>query len=153
MADTQHTPCSFHDTNEPLGAVNLRIAIDGMTLAELTGGCNECGANAPGIGIGVGEGSIEGTPSWTLLDQTEPNGVARTPQVGQYIGGAGFTLRDGTDWINSGGVSGKGITGINVYDRPDRPTDNTEGVTAPNNVDGQAQLVTLAAGWVSDGTP
>ena len=47
------------------------------------------GGNNPGIGISTENPELaESLPSWTLLDQ---HGNARTPQIGQSIGGTGIT--------------------------------------------------------------
>lgn len=146
MADTSFKPVGFVNAT----AVLLRAAE--VSAPAFAGGCNEAAACSPGIGIGIDQGAVV-VNDWTLLDQTEPAGAARTPQVGAYIGNDGFTSRASGDGVESGGSAGKGTVGINVYDRPDRPADNSQGVTAPTSVDGQAELNVLATGWESDGTP
>ena len=131
MADTSKEPTAFYDAT----AAFLRVTNDGIDGLTLAGGCNEAGACAPGIGINSAGGELQSrNDEWTLLDQ---DGDTRVPQVSQAIGG--IAIGDGID--------GKGTVGINVYTRTDY-----DDPAAPT-VDGQAQLVDLATGWASDGTP
>ena len=96
--------------------------------ADFDGGLNQGAACAPAVGINVGVANIAGSDNqFTLLDQDE---AARTPQVGQHIGGDGL----------GDGVSGKGTEGVGVVTN-DASGDGT--VTE----DGEATLVSLAAGW------
>lgn len=85
-------------------------------------------SNAPGVGVATDNAGLEQSlPSWTRLDQDE---AARTPQVSQIIGGGGPT-----------GQSGKGLQPVEVV------TNNNSG-DGSVIADKEAQLVTLAAGWV-----
>ena len=102
------------------------------------------GGNNPGIGISTeNPGLAESLPSWTLLDQ---HGNARTPQIGQSIGGTGITSVG--SWPGSGGTEGTlpdaairfGANPANVNGAPN----NNAAITIGSN----ARLVTLAAGWV-----
>lgn len=117
---------------------------DGLPAASFVGGMNLGAANAPGIGIGIGTLELVGEPQqFTLLDQ---DAAARTPQVGDVIGGAGFVDRSGGDWSSSGGTAGKG----------DEPVE-TGAVSASGDgtVTGvePVWLQSLAAGWIADPTP
>jgi hypothetical protein len=102
--------------------------------ADFSNGCNNA-SNSPGVGIATANPNLTGNPEqWTLLDQF---GDARTPQIGQLIGGPGYS-----DPGTSSGESGT------------EPTDQfIIGVSNPSNdgtvtVQGTANLATLAAGWV-----
>lgn len=125
----QKEPTFFRD-----GAAALSRGTETGKSDEFNTGCNKAGSCAPGIGINIDGGVLgEDAEKWTLLDQ---DGAARTPQVGQHIGGSGL----------GDGVEGKGTVGIDV---------GTIEATNDGNVtvDGQAQLTDLATGWTSDGTP
>ena len=59
-----------------------------VPLASFDNGCNLAGAG-PGIGINALGGAVVGTPEqFTLLDQF---GNARVGQLGQHIGGPGYS--------------------------------------------------------------
>ena len=104
-----------------------------VPLASFDNGCNLAGAG-PGIGINALGGAVVGTPEqFTLLDQF---GNARVGQLGQHIGGPGYsaagtsngqegTLPDGV--IRTGTVS---LTGDGVV-----------------TITGNMNLNTLALGW------
>ena len=153
-------PTAFVDTRG-LGARALRGLELDAGLAQFTGGCNEAGSNSPGIGIDVDGGArLEDPTTWTLQDQGDaldnPMVAAdREPQVGQYLGGGGYEIRDGddADTFVSTGVPGKGTVAIQVFNREERPADPVEGNVAPNANIGGAEFPTLGIGWRSDGTP
>lgn len=94
---------------------------------DFSGGMNNGGC-APGIGINVGVANVS-ADDFTLLDQDED---ARTPQVGQYIGGDGL----------GEGQTGKGTVGIIVVTND---ADGEGGITDT----GDATLTTLSTGWVA----
>ena len=98
--------------------------------ASFVNGMNNASCQ-PGVGISGDNPDLIGTPEqFTLLDQ---DGAARTPQLGQSIGGVAF--EDGDD--------GVATQAIDLVDPADDSGDGT--VT----VDGTgATLTTLAAGWV-----
>ena len=116
-------PTTFVDTATVASRVSDYPVSTDFSTGMNNGGC------APGIGINVGVANVS-ADDFTLLDQDED---ARTPQVGQYIGG------DGLDE----GTSGKGTVGISVVTND---TDGEGGVT----VTGDATLNSLATGWISD---
>ena len=181
---SQAKPTKFENTT----ARGLRVTETGKNLLSFSAACNPPASNSPGIGITVTTPATAPLPpttavgmqgwNWTLLTQgfKNPNvpgavvaPVARTPQVGQVIGGNGDTPRTGNQqytWDQSqalysvagatasGGVSGNGAA-------PNAQTQFIVGVTNPVNVNGAvnpaypapvvigaAQLATLAAGWV-----
>ena len=123
-----------------------------VTGASFTTGMNIGASNAPGIGINEAGGALPDKDTdaagwnWTLTDQDE---AARTPQVGQLVGGDGYvnrTVATGS-WDGSGGKEGKGTTGISAGTNPA----NVEG--APNNdatitIGEDMDLAVLATGWV-----
>ena len=142
-----HEPTLFVDGT----AVTAR-ALENTGASFDTGG-NIAGSNSPGIGINLGGGALPDKDTditgwnWTLTDQDED---ARTPQVGQVIGGAGFVDRatPDPDWPSSGGAEGKGTAGINLGVNPD----NVEGEPVNDTaitVGATVQVVSLAAGWVA----
>ena len=102
-----------------------------VPAASFVNGMNNASCQ-PGIGISGGPTDLEGSPEqFTLLDQ---NGDARTPQLGQSLGGV--ALGDGEEVVAS--------QAIDLVDPADNSGDGT--VT----VDGTgATLTTLAAGWVA----
>ena len=113
-----------------------RIAADGLTASNFANGANNASC-MPGIGIAMGAGTITASDSaWTLLDQ---NGLARTPQDSQAIGGIAYT--DPAVWPSSGGVSGPPQTPIRGV------TVDNAGTGAITNL-GVATLASLATGWV-----
>ena len=113
-----------------------RIAADGLTASKFVNGANNASC-MPGIGIAMGAGAITASYSaWTLLDQ---NGLARTPQDSQAIGGIAYTNPAG--WPSSGGVSGSPGTPIRGV------TVDNAGTGAITNL-GVATLASLATGWV-----
>ena len=119
-----------------VGAASLLRQIEtGLDAAQFTTGANAPASCSPGIGINEGEGALaDPNNDWTLLDQDED---ARTPQVGQYIGGSG----------QNDGTAGKGTEGINVS------TNDGSGNGAVTPVD-PAWLESLSAGWTAgDPTP
>lgn len=159
-------PTKFENTT----ARGLRVTETGKSTAQFSNACNPAASNSPGIGITVPQTDLPAPTdhgegwNWTLLTQgfINPNNsptpvapAARTPQVGQVIGGNGYVDRSpATTYPGSGGVSGNGAA-------PNAQTQFIVGVTNPDNVDGQpdpdypaptvdgsAQLATLAAGWV-----
>ena len=84
----------------------------------------------PGIGISNGPTDLVGeAQQFTLLDQ---NGAARTPQLGQSVGGV--ALGDGDD--------GVATQAIDLVDPADNSGDGTVVVDGTG-----ATLTTLAAGW------
>jgi hypothetical protein len=100
--------------------------------ASFVNGCNRPASNACGIGIGVDQGSVVGTPEqFTLLDQRE---IARTTQISQCIGGSG--LGKGTEGTAPDSV---------IYAGDDANALGDGTVTSL----GQASLVDLAIGWVA----
>ena len=111
--------------------------------ANFNNGCNAASSCSPGIGINMNGGAVVGSDEqFTLLDQDED---PRTPQVGQYVGGAGFVNRAVNDWPSSGGLPGKGTAPIR-----DCTPGNGDGVVT---IVGDATLADLAVGWVSDPPP
>jgi hypothetical protein len=102
-----------------------------VPAASFANGMNKSSCQ-PGVGISGGPVNLVGTPEqFTLLDQ---NAAARTPQLGQSIGGV--ALGDGETVVAS--------QAIDLVDPADNSGDGT--VT----VDGTgATLTTLAAGWVA----
>ena len=113
-----------------------------IVSGQLNGGCNAPGSNSPGIGIATAgnlatQNLTESLPQWTLLDQ---DGDARTPQVGQYIGGSG--LGDGT--------TGKGTVAIIVSIPSLAPNFQGKGYL---NASDQATLADLAIGWTAVAAP
>jgi hypothetical protein len=96
-------------------------------------------------GIGITYNTAGDTPltedpaKWTLLDQ-HGSGVARTPQLSQYIGGTGFAGED--DYPGSGGLNGwEGGSPLQFQD-------NGTGGDGMLDFLGQTDLITLAEGWV-----
>ncbi|MCP3871254.1 MAG: hypothetical protein GY703_24775 [Gammaproteobacteria bacterium] len=116
--------------NEPTAFVdNIELVLRSSQVAANWGTGMDYGAsNAPGIGIATDNpGLDQSLPSWTRLDQ---DGDARSPQVGQIIGGGGGT-----------GNPGKGLEAIEVVT-------NGDGDGEPASLE-QAELNLLATGWVS----
>ena len=107
--------------------------------ADFNNGVNAGGSNCPGIGIGIDQGAVVGTPEqFTLLDQ---RGAARTPQVSQVIGGVGLTTA--AEYPSSGGSSDLAdAVPIDVASPADNSGDGSFFVS------GGAALPTLAGGWV-----
>lgn len=165
------SPTFFDD----LTAAGSRQTETGITQTAWETGGNAGASNAHGLGIDVAGGELPAprTPpyagigmNWTLLDQLE---VARTPQVSQVIGGAGFVPRSGnvaTTWdqsqalytplgaASSGGISGNGsavspLMSINTATNQDDEADGTPAYDAYPTIDGQATLNTLTTGWES----
>ena len=101
-----------------------------VSNASFVNGMNN-GSCQPGIGITNGPTDLAGTTNqFTLLDQNE---AARTPQLGQSIGGVALG-------------AGVGVVADQAIDLVDNSATGDGTVT----VDGLgAQLVTLAAGWVA----
>lgn len=105
-----------------------------VPAADFDNGCNLAGGG-PGIGINMLAGAVVGTPEqFTLLDQ---RGDARVGQIGQHIGGSGYsdpgtssgdigTLPDATIRTGATSAGGDGV------------------ITAPRD---NANLNTLALGW------
>lgn len=112
--------------------------------ASFANGMNAGGFNSPGIGINIDGGELADAATdpagwnWTLLDQ---DGDARTPQVGQPLGG--LALTQPIDWPGSGGLEGKGVVGIKVGGPADDSGDGTALST------GDATLTDLATGWTA----
>jgi hypothetical protein len=86
-----------------------------------------------------GLGSSGNPGSWTLLDQTDPDGEARTPQLGASIGGTGYTSP--SSWPGSGG-SAANTREIDIV------TNNVNG-SGFVGFNGDATLPTLAEGWAA----
>ena len=106
--------------------------------SSFNGGVNLAASNACGIGIGIGQGAVVGTPEqFTLLDQ---DGDPRTPQVSQVIGGEGLTVV--ADWPGSGGAEGKGTLPVESGAASDTGDGEVTSI-------GAATLGSLAAGWTS----
>lgn len=103
--------------------------------ANWNSGCLGGGGAGPGIGIGPGAGLDEQLPNWTLLDQ---HGNARNGQIGQNIGGLGYS-DPGTSSGNAGTLPESTIRTQNNVD-----LDGTGALAfpAPNAV-----LTDLDAGW------
>jgi hypothetical protein len=100
--------------------------------ASWVNGCNRPASNACGIGIGVDQGAVGGTPEqFTLIDQ---RGIARVSQISQCIGGSG--LGDGTSGTAPDSV---------IYAGDDA---NALGDGTVTNL-GQVSLTDLAVGWVA----
>jgi hypothetical protein len=129
-----------------------------VPAANFDNGMNLGGSCAPGVGINMNGGAVVGTPEqFTLLDQGNlADGFtpgARTPQIGQSIGGLPFVDRSSVPWPGSGGTSGV------LPESTIRFGDNTSPTYAQKladpSLDGtilpiaNCDLVTLAAGWVS----
>lgn len=95
-------PATYYQDPTEKAATALRA-----TNADMDGGANKGGSNAPGLGINVGaEGLSNGAvklSEWTVLDQ---HGAARSPQDGAHIG-------EGTTGL---GTAGPGAVPINVTD-------------------------------------
>ena len=105
----------------------------------MLGGGQNCG-----IGIGPQTGLEESLPNWTLLDQF---GDARDGQVGQCIGGPGYT--DPDDYPSSGGSEGKlPEATIRAQDQDNMTGDGALSFPAPNAV-----LTDLADGWQLQAPP
>ena len=116
--------------------------------ANFDNGMNVGGSNAPGIGVNMLEGAIVGTPNqFTLLDQQEPDGVARVPQISQCIGGypytdpANYPSSDGTVGTLPDAVVRYGAAPTQAAKDSDPALDGTIIITA------NATLSVLATGW------
>jgi hypothetical protein len=116
--------------------------------ASFVNGANNAGSCAPGIGINMNEGAVDGRPSqFTLLDQF---GNARDSQISQHIGGAPYVDRSSVPWPGSGGVPGTEPDGTVEYGV--NPTNAAKAAADPS-IDGTiavtntASLVVLATGW------
>ena len=119
-------------------ARTAKNAADGTDASTWADGVNNASCS-PGIGIAVGAGAItESNSAWTLLDQ---NGLARTPQDSQSIGGIGYT--DPAGWPSSGGVSGLPTRTVRVI------TVNVAGTGVIASSLGNATLASLATGWAA----
>jgi hypothetical protein len=130
MANPEVT--AFADTTATTGAIALREA--DVPDASFTDGVNWGGSCSPGLGINIDGGAVEGSnEQFTLLDQFE---AVRVPQDASYIGNSG--LGDGLE-----GVGLVPITTATIPDGPDESGDITATIT------GDANLQTLAAGWVN----
>jgi len=113
--------------------------------ADFTNGMNVTGSNAPGIGINIAGGAVIGTPEqFTLNDQDND---ARTPQVSQLVGGAGYINRGSVAWPSSGGVEGKGVLFLRGGPQAAAAGDGT--ITFTDNL----WLQALSGGWIYDPTP
>jgi hypothetical protein len=98
--------------------------------ASFLNGMNN-GSCQPGIGITNGPTDLVGTPEqFTLLDQ---NGDARTPQLGQSIGGVALG-------------AGESVVASQAVDLVDNSATGDGTVTKDGT---GATLTTLAAGWVA----
>jgi len=144
------------------------------TAANWNRTCNNGASNGGCIGIGTQTNLASGArANWTLADQFA---VARTAVAGnqksQVIGGTGFVARSGnvaTTWDNtqalytpqgaasSGGLSGNVSQAVQLVFSVTNPANTTDssGNSVPDpsypapTVIGSAQILTLAAGWVS----
>ena len=100
-----------------------------VAAASFLNGMNN-GSCQPGVGITSGPINLVGTPQqFTLLDQNED---ARTPQLGQSIGGVALG-------------AGEGIVASQAIDL----VDNGAGDGTVTKDGTGATLTTLAAGWVA----
>jgi hypothetical protein len=109
---------------------------DDIPAASFANGMNN-GAMTP-IGIGAEYPNLSGQPQqFTLLDQTDPDGLARVPQNSSSLG---LGLLDGTTGI----VQACAFMTNHTQDELDA---NPELGGAPDT-QFPADLVTLAAGWV-----
>ncbi len=118
--------------------------------AEFDNGMNLGGSCAPGIGINMLEGSVVGTPEqFTLLDQ---QGNARTPQIGQSIGGLPYVNRAVVLQPSSGGTEGtEPNETIQFGDAPTQAAKDADPhLDGTLIVTGESALVDLAAGWVAN---
>ena len=165
------SPTFFDD----LTAAGSRQTETGITQTSWETGGNAGASNAHGLGIDIAGGELPAIRvppeygigfNWTLEDQFA---AARTPQVSQVIGGAGFVPRSGnvaTTWdqsqalytplgaASSGGISGNGsavspLMSINTATNQDDEADGTPAYDAYPTIDGQATLTTLTTGWES----
>ena len=140
-------------------------------------GCNNSGANAPGIGVQlssvyltaseIGAGKLR-PEAWTELDQ---NGDARHPQGSAVLSSLGYVSRtsgdtswqpgEGTDngRASSGGVEGTGASALFSL-QPDDPLDNNDSVylvvADQNAADGEVMdtatgVVNVTGGPVENG--
>lgn len=109
-----------------------------VTAAAFDNGMNLGGSNAPGIGINMNEGAIDGRRSqFTLLDQ---HGDARVPQPSQHLGGSG--LGDGSIGTLPDAAVRFGTSPTEAAKDGDSALDGTI-----VNI-GNSTLNTLGAGWV-----
>ena len=127
-----------------------------VSAADWVGGCNSAASNAAGLGINIGGGALPAQAghrgwNWTLEDQFE---ATRDPQVSQVIGGLGVTTE--AEYPSSGGIEGNGDTlaeYVFVISNPNNVADGTGSFVPPAawtpTIQGSANLVTLAAGWVA----
>ena len=127
-----------------------------VPAADWVGGCNSPASNAVGLGINIGGGALPALighrgRNWTLEDQFEAD---RVPQVSQVIGGLGVTTE--AEYPSSGGIEGNGDASsqyVFVISNPNNVADGTGSFVPPAawtpTVQGSANLVTLAAGWVA----
>jgi len=76
-----------------------------LVAGQFAGGCNLGASNAPGIGIGTGNGQCK-LSDWSMTDQAE---AARDPQDSQHIGNTGL----------GAGTAGGPTVPINVEDGAD----------------------------------
>ena len=112
--------------------------------ADFNSGCVGGGSAGPGIGIGPETNLEQSLPNWTLLDQ---HGNARDGQIGQNIGGSGYTSPN--DWPTSGGDEGTAPEStIRVQDNADMDGSGALSFPAPNAV-----LTDLALGWQLQAPP
>ena len=155
-------------------AVAFRTAEETNADASWDTGMNAGASNAPGVGVATDNPNLEEslfaatdgsgdltTGSWTLLDQ---HGDTRVAQISQVLGGPGFVARTGnvaTTWdttqalytpegaASSGGQEGT-LPGniVRLWTNPDNVNEVPDN-DAPPVAAGDAQLVTLAAGWIS----
>ena len=150
------TSTGFRNTT----ATTARATETSKTAAQFLAGCGSAASNSPGIGItetspvtalSAVSDAWTYSPGWnqTLLDQ---KGVARTPQVGQVIGGLGWIDRSTVAWPSSGGVEGNGAAQAQFIVMLTNPV-NVNGAPDPAypapTESGAARLTTLAAGWTS----
>lgn len=124
----------------------VTVFVDDATVASRTAEVPDAewnsgmlgGGGGCGIGIGPQPGLEESLPNWTLLDQ---HGNARNGQIGQNIGGSGYT--DVADWPTSGGQEGtEPDSTIRVQDNETQTGDGALSFPAPNAI-----LTDLAVGW------
>tara|TARA_R110002167_G_scaffold6412_3_gene29676 strand:- start:8650 stop:9168 length:519 start_codon:yes stop_codon:yes gene_type:complete len=166
------SPTFFDDVT---AAASRQAEYANLTQSGWESGGNAGASNAHGLGINIDGGELPAIPTipvngigmnWTLTDQFS---VARTPQVSQVIGGAGFVPRGGnvaTTWdttqalytpqgaASSGGISGNGsavspLMSISTATNQVDEADGTPAYDAYPTIDGQATLTALDPGWVS----
>jgi hypothetical protein len=126
-----------------VAARTARLAeASGLPAGSFDNGMNS--AAMPILGIGAEYPNLSGLPQqFTLLDQTDPSGTIRVPQISSSLGGNGL----------GAGIPFNSDQPVQFGSNPGRVAKiaNPELDGAPSNPF-PADLVTLAAGWVPDET-